>query len=55
MESTKAMELREQLQEDILTILDDTHYEYLIQSVKDKLKDQLCEVVCDCFFNKYGV
>lgn len=46
-------ELREQLQEDILTIFLSSHYEHL--DAKDKLKEQLCEVICNYFFDVYGV
>ena len=64
MKSSKNLkELREQLQEDIITILSNSNYDYLNQSkknsnrptVKDKLTDQLCEIVCQTFFDNYGI
>ena len=64
MKSSKNIkELREQLQEDIITILSNSHYDYLNQSKKnsnrptdkDKLTDQLCEIVCQTFFDNYGI
>ena len=50
-QTNKTLELREQLQEDILTIFLCSHYEHL----NDKLKDQLCEVICNYFLDVYGV
>tara|TARA_B100000427_G_scaffold329726_1_gene347316 strand:- start:1771 stop:1974 length:204 start_codon:yes stop_codon:yes gene_type:complete len=46
-------EVREQLQEDIITVVDGTACGN--RREKDRLKDRLCEVVCDYFFDKYGV
>ena len=42
---------REQLQEQILTVLDNIS----IHPSNDKLKSKLCQVVCDHFFEEHGV
>ena len=59
------VQMREQLQEDIITLLSSTEYECLSQpengknldrpTVKDRLTDRLCEAVCQIFFERYGV
>tara|TARA_R100000008_G_scaffold44960_1_gene26184 strand:+ start:2226 stop:2414 length:189 start_codon:yes stop_codon:yes gene_type:complete len=57
-------ELREQLQEDIITVLSNSCYDYLDDleqensnrpSVKDRLTDELCQVICQTFLDDYGI
>ena len=57
-------ELREQLQEDIITVLSNSCYDCLDDfeqensnkpSVKDRLTDELCQVICQTFLDEYGI
>ena len=57
-------ELREQLQEDIITVLSNSCYDYLDDfeqensnkpSVKDRLTDESCQVICQTFLDDYGI
>ena len=52
-EHKKVKELQEQIQEDILCLLDRFDKEEL--SGIENLRDQLCGVVCDYFFDVYGI
>ena len=57
-------ELREQLQEDIITVPSNSCYDYLDDfeqgnsnrpSFKDRLTDELCQVICQTFLDDYGI